>query len=95
MGELNGIQRENQGFAVFLTYNFNAVGRTIFGAHIGRKAVANPSPTGFLTAPFDAAARIGKLFTIVESAARPDDSISEVTAGTLEKVACGKWMRLS
>jgi hypothetical protein len=88
-GELDGVEGEDDRFAVFLTDDFDAVGGAVFRAHIWGKAVADASPTGFLTAPFDAAAGVWELFAIIESAARSDDSVGEVAAGALEEVACG------
>lgn len=88
-GELDGVEGEDDGFAVFLTDDFDAVGGAVFGAHVGGETVADASPTGFLATPFDAATGVGQLLTIVQSAARADDAVGEVAAGALEEVACG------
>jgi hypothetical protein len=93
-GELDRIEGEDERLAVFLSDDFDAVGRTVFGAHVGGETVTNASPTGFLTMPFDSAARVGQLLTIVQSAARSNDPVGKVTAGTLEKIACGERMGL-
>jgi hypothetical protein len=88
-GKLDGVEGEDDGFAVFLTDDFDTVGGAVFGAHVGGETVADASPTGFLATPFDAATGVGELLTIVESAARADDAVGKVTAGALEEVACG------
>jgi hypothetical protein len=88
-GELDRVEGEDDGFSVFLTDDFDAVGGAVFGAHVGGKTVANASPTGFFATPFDAATGVGQLLTIVQAAARADDPVGKVTARALEKVACG------
>ena len=43
--------------------------------------------------PFYPATRIGKLLPIVQSTARPDDSVGKMAAGALKQIACLQRMR--
>lgn len=77
---------------MFLADDFDAVGGAVFGPHVRGEAIADASPTGFFAAPFDAAAGVGELFTIVQSTAASNDAIGEVTSWTLKDITRGEWM---